>query len=389
MRVSPSAARFAVAIALAIGASWAALGCAPTNEGLVISLETDFLPALEFDRVLVEVDGAMERRIVPSAHEDFGHPRVLTSYSNLATGDRLIRVTLSHRDVVLTARRVRVAFSGSRVLNVVISRSCLDVRCEASETCFGGRCASLGCVTGEEPECPTPTCVRDSDCTSETACVTPRCTHGVCLESDGQTCDALEVCHPDQGCVSIGESDDAGASSDAPIVDARLVDADTSTPCPGSVEVCNGYDDDCDGEVDEGACRLPADAPYACPAHTFSGHVYLVCTQRFVSWSDAKSACRSVGYDLVKIESASENAIISTWTVDPLWIGLNDHEEQHRFMWVDDTPLAHFADWAPWQPDDASGEQDCVAFIQPSGWDDRSCDEPLGFVCEASIATAP
>lgn len=188
-----------------------------------MSLRTDFVAGVEFDEVRVSVDAAEEREV--SATSSFASPRTVATYRGLARGRRTIGVSLLHHGVELTSRHVQVDFSGSRVLLVVISRSCLDVVCRPGQTCVGGFCASETCVTGTEAECPEEGCESDAECFTETPCAEAVCASRVCLEVDAHRCAAEEACVPGTGCVPIASPPIDAAVIDSSVVDSSVVDS--------------------------------------------------------------------------------------------------------------------------------------------------------------------
>jgi len=190
--------------------------CDERQEGLVVSLQTDFVSALEFDAVRATVDGDDEREIDVASGDSFERARVITVFEELTPGRHEVGVELTLRGARVAARRVSVQFTGSLLVNVVISRSCREVVCDDRETCVAGTCVSPRCVTGDEPECPRPQCSVGSDCAASTACVEPSCAAGICLETSSSTsCASDEVCVPEVGCVGRPVTPDGGERPDA------------------------------------------------------------------------------------------------------------------------------------------------------------------------------
>ncbi|KAL1281232.1 hypothetical protein QQF64_000035, partial [Cirrhinus molitorella] len=57
------------------------------------------------------------------------------------------------------------------------------------------------------------------------------------------------------------------------------------------------------------------------------------------SWSDSRQYCRDHGGDLVIINSEEKQRFISSFTVERVWIGLSDREQEGKMTWVDNSPL--------------------------------------------------
>lgn len=72
-----------------------------------------------------------------------------------------------------------------------------------------------------------------------------------------------------------------------------------------------------------------------------------------------------------------------------IWLGGSDVAQEGKFIWDSDGGVvsAGYTNWAPTQPDDAGGNEDCIhiypqaSFNQPY-WNDWPCSQLNPFVCE-------
>lgn len=54
------------------------------------------------------------------------------------------------------------------------------------------------------------------------------------------------------------------------------------------------------------------------------------------------------------------------------WIGLHDLNNEGRFVWADGSDNS-YTQWAPSEPNNAYGYEDCVETSANSDWNDYSC----------------
>lgn len=216
------ARRLVLAMTLAVLGS----GC-EAGHTVVVQLQTDLVPGLEFDEAFVQATGARSRRA--NLRDDYGRPVELTQLRGLAHGTHLsVEVQLRRGGTEVVSRRVERHVLGDSLLAVVVTRNCLEVACPApgaptATECRDGVCVPPDCDEDDE-RCIPDECTADAQCTSPVDCVVPRCAAGVCIESPDPTrCDAAEVCSPVLGCL-------AASIPDAGTRDAGIADPDAWTP---------------------------------------------------------------------------------------------------------------------------------------------------------------
>jgi hypothetical protein len=116
----------------------------------------------------------------------------------------------------------------------------------------------------------------------------------------------------------------------------------------------------------------------------YSGHDYLFIRSA-QNWWEAKASCEALGYGLVTINDANEEAWLHSFEEShQWWIGYTDQQSEGLWRWSHGS--SSYTNWAPGQPDDSGHLQDC-AYDNWSGnrsrWDDGSCDSKMYFICES------
>lgn len=346
------------------------LGCTTHDEGLIVNLQTDLRAGVEFDAIAVQVDDAPPRFVAVTTMDAFARPRFIAYYPGLAAGTRNVRVTLLLDENERAVRTLAIPFSGSYLVTAVITRTCIDVPCEAGFSCAGAACVPTDCITGSEPSCPPSACTSSDTCPSTTACAVPLCASRVCLEEpDDSRCGMGEICVVGRGCIALPGSVDAHVSADAG-PDAHVC----------ALETCDGRDEDCDGLVDEGVCAVTG---MPCTAIQGEGRVYQYCATR-LNRARAQSACEAMGYGMLDIANAAEESrVVATVMAGDrfTWLGLNDLAAEGMFRWSNGE-LPVYTHWATNEPNNAA-DQDCVTMSEVDGlWSDLDCTNNAAFVCE-------
>jgi hypothetical protein len=171
----------------------------------------------------------------------------------------------------------------------------------------------------------------------------------------------------------------------------------TGTPCGDGLcsanTACNGA----------GTCGNPSSCPRPdsdCRHGVLHGDHYWFCDNDR-SFTSARQRCQNVGMDLVVIETAAEDAFISSKIHEDSWIGGSDQAVEGAWMWLGTaqpfweggaggTPVeARYSNWKPGQPsENVSGTKDC-AVKDGEKWQTQTCTSSEAFVCEDSQKLRP
>jgi hypothetical protein len=115
--------------------------------------------------------------------------------------------------------------------------------------------------------------------------------------------------------------------------------------CTPRTESCDGKDNDCGNDVDEGGV-----CPDGCHGATFEGQTYLLCTaEDELEWVEAREFCMDADsgagnievagpMTLVEINSPEENAFLVDWIEsdgieDDVWMGATDSRVEGQWVW--------------------------------------------------------
>ena len=257
----------------------------------------------------------------------------------------------------------------------------------------------FGVPTSTTAACAMPSGYADvdTDCDDADAAVNPSASE-VCNELDDD-CDGdiddddssldtstADVWYPDADGDGYGDAETEILACEEPSgVTTDDSDCDDSDPDvnPDGVEVCNGYDDDCDGVADSSAL-CPCNLEYR-SGDTLRPYLFCTSTQ---NWVNARDACDAEGYALVSIEDGVEDAWVNAtadgYSTNTWWIGFNDRASEGSWVWQSGEPVTYDR-WRPGQPDN-QGNEDCAEINRwhpAQTWNDIGCNRQMRYICEA------
>ena len=301
MRPRPTTYLLGFALLVSFAAPSCGLGPRVT---VVVELQTDLVPRIEFSAVRTTIGG--EEDLLPVGDTSFLRPARVAEL-RASPGTVRVRVQLLDDAGVVRAERLLIV-EVRRDSGVVafISAQCRGVICPGEDqTCIRGMCQDASSVCGGQPcrpggetctgsECDDPDrfcprgvcddqCMTADMCTSTDPCSVAQCEEKVCIGVPREgACPPGFFCAVGVGCTDVPPdvNYDGGMSSDASLPDGGPLDAsnpDAGDPycvpcttncgtagfgvcvdgvptgeCVPPEEYCNGRDEDCDDETDEG-----------------------------------------------------------------------------------------------------------------------------------------
>ncbi len=129
--------------------------------------------------------------------------------------------------------------------------------------------------------------------------------------------------------------------------------------------------------------------PYA-----YNGHVYFI-SQSSMNWSDANNQAILSGGHLVTVNSAAENAFLTTTAQSlgfgAIWLGGSDAAIEGTWQWVDAAPWS-YANWNWAEPNNLGNEDYLELVVAYGGWNDLAGSTAIPYAVEfdwnnTSVAT--
>ncbi len=99
---------------------------------------------------------------------------------------------------------------------------------------------------------------------------------------------------------------------------------------------------------------------------------------QFMTGPQAQTYAQSFGANLISVQSAAENADLvqalsnQGFAGQVIWIGYSDATAEGSFVWYDGSPIS-YTNWAPGEPNDAGGVEDCTQIYPDGSWNDLNC----------------
>jgi len=127
-------------------------------------------------------------------------------------------------------------------------------------------------------------------------------------------------------------------------------------------------------------------------------HCYFLSTEK-KNWFAAETFCRNESGHLASVHSDATSDIVwgmmNRTSLDVIWIGGSDTEEEGVWKWADCTPW-NFTVWWTGEPNN-QGDEDCLEVYvfddqhqhkdANKKWNDDKCSKEEGFVCSKKICS--
>ncbi|XP_070569321.1 uncharacterized protein [Ptychodera flava] len=136
--------------------------------------------------------------------------------------------------------------------------------------------------------------------------------------------------------------------------------------------------------------------PVCLPLASCKNTIKYVLVSDVMTYFDARAHCESKGMTLLRFESQEQLLLYFYYQRKMLndeiylgWIDANDLVTQWTFQHSDGSPLP-FTNWAPGEPNNANGVEDCSALANVMAqWKDFDCHTQTTFTCQRPGSCAP
>ena len=103
----------------------------------------------------------------------------------------------------------------------------------------------------------------------------------------------------------------------------------------------------------------------------------------------AETFAQSLGGHVVSIQSANENACLQSELSSHgfggvIWLGYTDDVSEGSFYWLDGSPMG-YTNWAPGEPNNSGGNEDCVQMYPDGQWNDLNCSSGAASILEVGL----
>ncbi|XP_057592942.1 pulmonary surfactant-associated protein D-like [Hippopotamus amphibius kiboko] len=99
---------------------------------------------------------------------------------------------------------------------------------------------------------------------------------------------------------------------------------------------------------------------------------------------DAQQVCTQAGGQLASPRSAAENEAVRqlvTAHSKAAFLGMTDIQKEGTFTYATEEPLV-YSNWAPGEPNNQGGVENCVEILPSGKWNDKACGEQRLVICE-------
>lgn len=107
----------------------------------------------------------------------------------------------------------------------------------------------------------------------------------------------------------------------------------------------------------------------------------IVFTDKKLKFEDAKDLCEGIGLQILELRSENEsihfeNEVKRLSKPRNYWLGLRRRLKNYVriFLWNSDKAIVDFDKWAPNEPSNTIGQEDCVEITDEFMWNDINCD---------------